>query len=312
MVCAGRYFDDISQRKQFEEIAEKALATFTPSAEALWDSTATLPPALRESHADLFNQLGEYFHNANDWNNALKYFAKAWKINPNKKYILTSALDSLNRLHRPKQGLALIYSVKNKEIAKSPNVEAWKAWFLYKTGAFKDSARVYGELFKKGYRGDTDFRAYVKSLARLKRWSDIRDTAQEYDSTGNGFDAAVNAAVVLMDNNQAKEALEVMRSMHRHRVFNADLAYKEMRALRDLERHKELLSLCEEMSEKGINSAALHFYMGEALYGLGKKQDALESYKTALRMAPDNKVIMNRIIRLEKSAERKDEQNTKE
>ena len=313
MVCAGRYFDDIPERKRLEKVAERALATFAPSAEALWDSTDTLPPSLRESHADLFNQVGLYFYDADDWQTALRFFLKAWQINPDKQTILTNALDTLNELNRPKRALALIYSVKNKKIAGSPDVEAWKAWFLYKTDAFKDAARVYGELFQKGYRDNADFNAYVESLAMLKRWRDIRKTAERYDSSsGEGFDVALDAAVTLMDNSQPQEALELIHSLAKDRAFNPDLAYKEMRALRDLEKHKELLTLCEEMSKKGINSAALHFYVGEALYGLGKIKGALKSYKTALKMAPDNKVIMNRIIRLEKSVTRKNEQNKKE
>ena len=312
MACALRHFDDVQERNRFEKVAEKALATFTTSVEALWDNTSMLPPPLRLAHADLFNQAGLYFHDADDWNAALKYFLKAWKINPDKQTILTNALDTLNQLERPKRALALIYSVKNKKIASSPEVKAWKAWFLYKTDACKDAARVYGELFKKGYRGDSDFNAYVMSLARLKRWRDIREATEKYDSSGESFDVALDAAVTLMDNNQPKEALALMRSMSRCRAFNADLAYKEMRALRDLEKHKELLTLCEEMSKKGIDSAALHFYVGEALYGLGKIKGALKSYKTALKMAPDNKVIMDRISRLEKSVTHKDEPNKKE
>ena len=313
MVCAGRYFDDAPDRKRLEKIAERALATFTPATEALWDGTDILPPGLRKSHADLFNQVGIFFYDADDWRTALRYFLKAWKINPDKQTILTNALATLNKLNRPKRALALIYSVKNKKIATSSDVEAWKAWFLYKTDAFKDAARVYEKLFQKEYRDDADFNAYVESLAMLKRWRDIRKAAERYDSSsGDSFDVVLDAAVTLMDNTQPQEALALINSLKKNRAFNPDLAYKEMRALRDLEKYKELLSLCDKMSERKINSAALCFYRGEALDGLGDKAAALKAYEKALKMAPNNKTIISRIKRLRKNAVNNDNANKKE
>lgn len=274
-----------------ESMAEKLLAQLDFSAEP----ESSVSPHPDAAQAWFHNSAGLYFHQAENFLDALESFRQAALIDPSDLTYITNAASLYNRLAQYQAGLKFLDQPALAE-QDAPVLWTWRGWYQFKQQNFAAAARSYQKAFdQKAFVEQTpsedDLIAYARSLLYLNELESAEQLLAQHVQERPGVELVRTQAKIAAAQQDYQSALATLDAGLEHHPRALGLTLERMDVLGAMRRYQEIVELSQGMIESGNASAVLYHYLGDAQYQLERYLQAKESFEKALQLAPNDATI---------------------
>ncbi len=258
----------------------------------LFDKGGRLPDGEQylKQRAALQNYVGVYFHEMENYSDALKYFQRAHGDDSSYKTYLTNIFSAFNRLKHYQLGLDY-YKGHAGLLAGDAEVLSWKAWFDDALGNNESAITAYEAAFSAGFRSDVDLNTYVETLIELELFERANRVIVDYAETSDSLDFLRKRARIKSLMGLSDEALLILDGAQEGRPFSADLVFDRIDIFDAIGEYKNILAQTKQLIDVGNLTAGTFFQKGKAEYYLGWYVQSKTSLESALERSPNNETI---------------------
>ncbi|MBN2494136.1 MAG: DUF3857 domain-containing protein [Deltaproteobacteria bacterium] len=279
------------KRSRLDSIASELFSrvTIDPKAKKAFDWDA-LPLRQRKSHAQLFNNLGLWHFEHEDYGAALLWFKKAVAIDPADSVLVENTLETYNRLGNHNDALAFLDGLDPAH-RRTAGIRSWHAWHLRNAGRVTEAAAVYKELFDGGHQNLEDLDGYTRILAKDGKWEAVESAYATCFAQDDSIKARLQKAALLVDFEKVGEAIALLKDHLDSEAPNPDVAFALISAHEKAGQHAESLALCDKLLAADKASAFVYYKKAMAEYALKWFPQARASLEKALALSPRDAVI---------------------
>lgn len=265
---------------------EKFFLLYPSVEKAAFDRQCTR--AMKENQADVFNRIGHYYFNAKSYEIALGNYRKAIAGNTGNIVFFTNSLYCLNALGRCEEALRDIAKAESR-YGVSSNLSAWKAHFYNEAGSTDKAIAAYAAAFSdKGFRENSDFSVYVNLLLGSGRMQEAEKALDLYLGDHPSVDMQLLKVEYLYENEQFRKAFDYLEMLGDGRPLNPKIVSKKLKVLREMNKPRLMLDVCETVFAAGLPSLEIYYFKGEAEFMLKDYAQAKKSLEKALEFEPNN------------------------
>jgi transglutaminase-like putative cysteine protease/tetratricopeptide (TPR) repeat protein len=251
------------------------------------EASAPGTPRVR-AHAGLYNRIGLFYHGAQDHAASRRFFEAAIRLDPQERTYLVNLLRACSEAGERKAALAYIDGAAAHKTHE--DVRSWQAWILKEDGQKAAALAAYEGLFKgRAYRNDEDFLAYMNLLAGAGRWTDVTRLFDGYAVKENTLKLRLEHSRLLADAERHEEAVRMLEAVQKTMPYSTDVAFALIRHHQGLEQHRKVLEICDDLVQRGFDSATVRYMKGDAQVGLKWYRAAKASFEQALKKEPKDK-----------------------
>lgn len=236
---------------------------------------------------DMVNRLGIHFENHDNYQQATKYYSTAVIYDPTDEIFWDNAMKGFNQLKDHQGAIKLIEKYKNS-VEPKDTTRSWYAWHLWKNGDDPGALSVYRDLFSSGYDSKEDFRYYVDLLAELRQVEAIDPSFAAFMKGKEDMALRLHQAGIWYKLNAFDKALAVLEKLDQ---TSTKVVLEKIYNLHALQRHKEILPLCEQLIDGNQKVGDAYYHKGKAEYGLKWYSKSKASFELALEKYPKSNSI---------------------
>ncbi|MDX1515457.1 MAG: DUF3857 domain-containing protein [Woeseiaceae bacterium] len=281
------------QRETAADLAAFWDAFHITSAPTVFDDGGATPRERRNS-AFFLNQTGLHYQQARSNRDAFRFLSQATEQDESEASYLMNALRVLSDLDAYREAYDWLQP-RIDRYGDDRYVKSWDAWLAYQVGETDKAIRLYGELFRDGYREDEEFGVYLGMLADREQWQTIDTEFDRYAGENLTDDLRRIKADLLSKRGRHDEALAILDAMSAGRPFSAAVTYAKIEVHDAAGNPAEILKLANELIDNEYQSLESWFYKGYAEYALRSYLKARESFQTALTYSPTSSLVQDYI-----------------
>lgn len=248
----------------------------------------------KKSQAQLHNNTGLLFYNANRFEESIDPFKTATHLMPKNAVYLINLLDTLGRTNKFKEGLDVLAQIDDKHKANA-EVSSWKAWFHWKLGHSDAAIQQFGILFNTGYQNDDDFITYANLLADKLQWARLDEVFKRYLGKSNNIKLIKEYADLLYLQGKYEAALNLLKPLQGKAQLDEGISLKLLKYYYALNQVDEVILLANKLIKANYLSKNVYYYKALAQYHQKKYKQAKLSFEKALDYSPNNENIRNYI-----------------
>ena len=242
------------------------------------------------TNAFFLNKIGMHYFDARSYREGFRFLAQATDLDSDEPAYIINAMRVLTEIDAYQEAYDWLQP-RLANYGDDLTVRSWDAWLAYQVDDTDKAVRLYGELFRQGYREDDEFAVYAGLLADREEWDKIEADLAEYAQEGITEKLQQLQADLLTRRGRYEEALVILEALVAGRPFNVDLVYSKIEVYDELGKPAEVLLLADSLIEKNYRSLESYFYKGYAEYQLKSYLKARESFTMALKYSPTNSTI---------------------
>lgn len=238
-----------------------------------------------EAQAWFYNAAGLYFHNAENYVDAVEGFRRAAELDPGDTTYITNTTSTYNNLNRYQQGLEFLLQPGVAD-NRNPIIQTWQGWFEYHTGDFEAAVNTYEAAVAQSAVSEDDLYAYTHSLLQLNQVSRADRVLDTHGATDPGISLVQALVEVAQAKGEHQEALNILEDAEQRGVRANALNLTRMDILGAMGDYAAVVAFSDQLIAQGLGSALVYNYRGDAEYQLERYQDAKASFEQSLALQP--------------------------
>ena len=230
---------------------------------------------------------GSAFYNQKKYEDALKAYEEAIRLNPQHANAYFRKGDTLDELGRSEEAVRM-YDEAIRLNPNDANIYYYKGIALQNLKRFDDAVRAYDEAIRLNPSYATAYLNKGNALSDLKKYEEaVRAYEQAIRLNPNYALAYNNKGIALSDLKRFDDAVRAYDEAIRLNPSYATAYYNKGNALRDLKRFDDAVRAYDEAIRLNPSDADAYNNKGIALEDLKKYTDALRAYEEAIRLNPN-------------------------
>ncbi len=250
----------------------------------------SLTDAQRLNSALVNNELGIAAHGKGDFATASEYFAIAFQLNPDGEAILANYVDTLTRLNRGKEALAVVQS----QVAKAPQnlaLRGLEARLLAEQGDPVKARQIFVELFNGDYFNERNFLTYITLAVEAGAFDEAIDLAEKVVQRQPTIQVRRNLAVLYGRKGRHDKAIELLETVHKQ--FPSDIGTSnDLAEVYEVKGdYSAALAIIQKLIDSGQRDEATLVSRGRNQLQLHWYAQAKKTFEDALVQYPSSRVV---------------------
>lgn len=268
-------------------LVDEIFDRFEPMETTAITNLDTLDRRQKETHALIFDQIGMYYFENEEYRKAITYFKLAVGFDPTQSVYLTNALHAYGRTGDFEPAYQLLQpNIENFEDDQA--ILSWKAYLLYMLDDNEPALKIYESLFANGYRSDEDFGYYCALMRMFKRYEAGLNAINAYFKDNDTPEATCHRSRIFYDQGRHDEAVTMLKNAMADVEFNLGLAYELDNHYYEMGLYNESIALCDLMIDNDKKNPWGYYRKGKAEYQLNWYSQAKDSVEKAKKLKPDD------------------------
>jgi hypothetical protein len=239
----------------------------------------------KQSHAQLFNDLGLYHFNSRLFNESVDYFRQAFELLENDPMLLDNVASAYIELNQFREGRDYVARHLHR-FADRNDLKSRYAYLQGKSGDVDAAIKSYGELFAAGFRGDEALQDYIEYLIGRDRPDEALAQVRQYLAGAGSSPSQVARrleAMLYSRKGEHARAVSVLKDLRKNGAFDPELAYDLADAYLAAQQFHDGLAVCRELVDQRYDTSYTYFLKGRLELGLKWYAAAKTSFEAALR-----------------------------
>jgi predicted Zn-dependent protease len=244
----------------------------------------------KQSHAQLFNDLGLYHFNSRLFSESADYFRQAFELLENDPMLLDNVASAYIELNRFGEGRDYLAKHLHR-FSDRHDLKSRYAFLQGKSGDVDAAIKTYGELFAAGYRGDQALQDYIEYLIQRDRPDEALAQVQQYLAHSGSPPSQVARrleAMLYSRKGEHARAVSVLKDLRKDGAFDPELAYDLADTYLAAQQFHDGLAVCRELLDRRYDTPYTYFLKGRLELGLKWYAAAKMSFEAALRSDRSN------------------------
>jgi tetratricopeptide (TPR) repeat protein len=282
----GAQLDLVLQRFQLQEPPP------APAAKA-----GELTQNQKQTHAQLFNDLGLYHFNARLFADSVGYFRQAFELLENDPVFLSNVVNAHIELSQFREARDYLQKYLPR-FTRHDDLKARLAFVEARAGNAEAALSTYAGLFAAGFRDDAALEDYVELLIDAKRIDEGLAEVRQYLAGGSSSMATRLQAKLHSRKGEHAQAIALLAGLRKQGPFDPQLAYELAEAYLDGQQFHDGLAVCRELLERRYDAPYTYFLKARLELGLKWYAAAKTSLEESLRDDPSNdttRALLNQV-----------------
>jgi tetratricopeptide (TPR) repeat protein len=246
----------------------------------------------RWRHAQLFNLIGVYHANLDQYDLALDYFRLANQLDPANSTLATNLLETLTHLGRFTEALNLLNNPPS-DIAASQHWQLERAGMLSAIGNAAEAVTVFEQNMAAVVQDESVFEAYLVALMKADRLDDAITATEQYLASHDSRHMALVQIRLLLNAERYEEAIRTGQPFLNHLLGDPEVSYLMAEAYRDSGQQEQAHQVISKLLDDGFDDARTWFLKATIEIEEEQYRAARTSLETVLRRQPDHPEVQN-------------------
>ncbi len=293
----------------FEEAADSFFkAIKVPQGGKYNINRSQLTPSELHFQSMMVNVLGVFAFQRGEFQQAIKFFDVAIRHQPHNAQYVINKMFTHNRLGQHEEA-AKFFDQPNLPDWKNNELDSWKAFHFYRSFRHDEASKVYESLFKRGYRNDGAFHAYLSILTFNKEWKTAYKALKAYSNKNNTEMIQTLWADTKFTEGKKEEAHQRLDAQLK-KNFSIDVALMKLGFYQRDNDYKSAHKKVQEFIKAKPRLPMLYREKADIERSLKRIPDAIQSIKKAIELDPKNegyKAFLKHLEERKKSQESEEE-----
>ncbi|MBN2447523.1 MAG: tetratricopeptide repeat protein [Phycisphaerae bacterium] len=249
------------------------------------DTARDLTEKERALQALLFANLAMVAHDADHIERAIDYAKRAFAYDDDNGVYLNDVVDLYDILENYQVALEFL-DAHIERFPASHETHANRAYQLGQLDRHKEAAEIYGRIFAAGFSSDVYFDDYLSQLVTLEQYDQAHAAIDAALARHPTRDLRLWKARVCSEQEQYKEAIDILRELLDTGIFDAEVAYQLADSYWGAGQYDDGIKVCQQLIDNSGETAGIHALKGCCELGLKRYADAKRSFENATRLDP--------------------------
>lgn len=241
----------------------------------------------REAHTLIYNSIGLALDRAEQSDAARSWFKRGFEITHRNATLLSNYTEVCLKTSQAAEALVVL----NEALPNFPGnqkLASCRAAAQFQSGDVEGAIQSYGELFKSGWRSDSEFIGYIRELCNRSRAEEALAALDRYTSGHDSGALRRLRAEVLVAKGDAPQAIEMLTAAREKSPNDQELTLALVDTFLGAHRLTEALEECDRLVAAHHESVEVLRRKGLVELSLKHYREAKATLEKALAKAPTN------------------------